>query len=86
MQVDLRFITDDGRSDGGNGDDGNGGGGNGGSGNNDGRSNHGGLPRTGVNSIIVMLLVGLITSLAATSAVIITIRLQSAKDKKRKLT
>jgi len=42
----------------------------------------GGLPRTGVESVIWLLAIGLLTSITATAAVVIVIRWQSAKEKR----
>jgi len=39
------------------------------------------LPRTGIESIMALLVIGLLTTLVATTAVIVIIRRQSAKDK-----
>jgi LPXTG-motif cell wall-anchored protein len=43
---------------------------------------NGGLPRTGVESVIWLLAIGLLTSITATAAVVIVIRWQSMKEKR----
>jgi len=65
LQIDLRFIPEGSRSDQG------------------GNQNYRGafMPKTGLESIIVVLLFGLLTSLVATAAIVIVIRRQNAKDK-----
>jgi len=44
--------------------------------------NQGGLPRTGVESILWLLILGLLTSLAATCSIIFVIRYQNTKEKR----
>ena len=70
LQIDLRFIPDDSVLSGTTGGSGTG------------RTQGDGLPRTGVESVIVMLVLGFVTSLVATAAVIAVIRRQNLKDKK----
>jgi len=71
LQIDLRFIPE-----------GTGGGGPGGSGSGVLSERTGGLPRTGVESVIVMLIIGLVTSLLAGTAVVLVIRYQNAKERR----
>ena len=69
LQIDLRFIPDTGT------------GGGGGSGIISDKDNNGGLPRTGVESVLVLLVLGLATSLVAGVAVAIVIRRINAKER-----
>jgi len=80
LQIDLRFIPA------GTGGGGGGSGGPGGEGSGGNRWTQGdGLPRTGVESVIVLLIIGLLTSVAAAVAVIIVIRIQNKREKAGKI-